>query len=190
MSIDSKFLEYLTAKLLPREHLSHGRSNELSEAASKLLPRQGWRQKFSEKYIRFRLEKEVLNDLPEDDPASQIFERLTKFISDLDDFSSECTVYLPVEGLKLSKRLKLGNVQFIPVTKTFKRNLLRQGKERIFRTSHPRTEQIRRNKNYAAAIEKACSTGCCAVVTVIAERGRAIARIIHVEKKGFMRVTP
>ena len=137
MSIDSKFLEFLTAKLLPREDLSHGRSNELSEAASKLLPRQGWRQKFSEKYIRFRLEKEVLNDLPEDDPASQISERLTKFISDLDDFSSECTVYLPVEGLKLSKRLKLGNVQFIPVTKTFKRNLLRQGKERIFRTSHP-----------------------------------------------------
>ena len=112
MSIDSKFLEYLTAKLLPREHLSHGRSNELSEAASKLLPRQGWRQKFSEKYIRFRLEKEVLNDLPEDDPASQIFERLTKFISDLDDFSSECTVYLPVEGLKPglfhSKLIKLG----------------------------------------------------------------------------------
>jgi hypothetical protein len=166
------------AKALFREGKGYSLNKKADAILNKVIETalRFWSDKYSEEYIRKRINNAVSLSIKNRNPTSAK-EILTLLASEFDALHQEQIVYLPVFGLSLPMgELRIGNVIIYPGDGKKKHELLETFISVVRKTSGPPEKQDAVIARLRISIEEAFKTHSIAEFKVIAEPKRAIER--------------
>lgn len=146
------------------------------DVCRQLLKRQDWSSKFSEKYISSKLHR-LLAELLENDDMSKASEYVGKLIYELESFSEEQLVLLPLTGIAmLVPSQELGRITLRNISQSDTEELFVPYKTNIAQSDLTPTEQAQGLQRLRQEIYPVVQGRICAEFRVIAEAQRAIER--------------
>ena len=146
------------------------------DVCRQLLKRQDWSSKFSEKYIDSKLHR-VLAELLENDDVSKASEYIDKLIYELENFSDEQLVLLPLTGIVMFvPSLELGRITLRNISLSDTEELFIPYKTNLAESGLTPTEQAQGVQRLRQEIYPVVQGKVCAEFRVIAEAQRAIER--------------
>jgi hypothetical protein len=153
------------------------KGNEKYEQLSKQILRKNaeWANKFSEAYINEKLES-LLIKAAQGDSSEMLTGYVNQFIADLEDYTLEYTVFLPLANLSMEiDTLEIGKIILNNMTVTFIEKLITQAEAHSIRPEMLHYQKDRERTHLRDLINQ-FKGDVCAEYHVIAEPGRAVER--------------
>lgn len=149
---------------------------EFRDILNDLINKEGWGEKFSEKFIDDRLQK-ILVSLASEHKDETAAQHLLRLLEEYANFDTVHTVYIPLVGVVIpSSELELGNIRLVNITQPAIDAVLDNARSIIDQTTHTLQEKVSITQRYAEDISQNLTRRLFAVYQVNAEPSRALER--------------
>jgi len=142
-----------------------------NELVRDLLNKVGWGDKFSEKYIENKL-----NSLIAKTASEKSYDKTVERVKEIDDeyieFTTKCSVFIPIFGLAVSQPLIIGKVEFLQIDNTKLESILCSMKDVILLTSNTDEEKQQILEIQRNAISLKLLNSVCSHLQIVAEPNR------------------